>query len=484
MAAATRNKTRQNKGAAPPPELHFRDSLDERVNDPIPWIFANLIAEREQMLVYGEPKIGKSQFALQMAIAAAMGRNFLHWEYRGDQPRRVVYLNFEIDEQSFGNRLADHVLAELNQQREQPEQVESLENAVLLRADQIKLINEHIKDRLFFSDGIRSMDISEDVIYDELKEIQGPVANWRERIQALRPDFIVFDTLSKVHSVREHDNIEIQQVLMLLRKIATVVKDNGQVVAVAHVIVHHTRKGGNQGSVQESIRGASSIRAEVDVSAGLTQRGRARSRRMLDLEARNMEGGLFHLTFNGKRFEVAVAKEEISRETQEILDISRIENAFREARVRSMATKQLLIKALGKEQTRNVEGSALKKFIEEKAQEGKFFILTEGKEKKKQALASGPMLKGAINSHLYWIPDESPWMKTPWMCSLMEEFREIPVGGGPSSAEPEHPGPVSKQVKKRGHRRKHSSRGPSVPKQKRSRKKARDNYYSSTETKG
>jgi len=203
--------------------LHFRNSLDEGVNKPIPWIFANLIAEREQMLVYGESKIGKSQFALQMAIAAAMGRNFLHWQYRGEQPRRVVYVNLEIDEQSFSNRLADHVLAELDQQREQPEEVESLENAVLLREDQIALINEHIKGRLFFSDGIRSMDITEDVIYDELREIQGPVANWRDQITALRPDLVVFDTLSKVHSVREHDNIEIQQVLMLLRKIATVV---------------------------------------------------------------------------------------------------------------------------------------------------------------------------------------------------------------------------------------------------------------------
>ena len=471
MDAANSEEKLQNKGAVPSLELHFRDSLDDGVNKPIPWIFANLLAEREQMLVYGEPKIGKSQFALQMAVAAAMGRSFLHWEYRGEEdaeskgkkPRRVLYVNFEIDEQAFSNRLADHVLAELDQQRAQPEQVESLESAVLLRQDQIELINEQIKERLFFSDGIRSMGITEAVIYDELKETQDPVASWRDRIRALRPDLVVFDTLSKVHSVKEQDNIEIQQVLMLLRKIAVVVNDDGKTVPVAHVIVHHTRKGWAQGSVQDSIRGASSIRAEVDVSAGLTQRKPTRSRRMLDLEARNMEGGSFHLSFNGKRFEVAAAKEEISPATQEIDDLSRIEGAFEKAGVRSMATKQLLIKALGKEQTRNAEGSALKKFIEEGAKEGKFFVLLEDKQQKQRALESGPMLKGAMNSDLYWIPDGSPWMNTPWMRSLMAEFRKPPDGGDASSDEPAQPGRASKPVKRRGRRRKHSSRGASSP---------------------
>jgi len=191
---------------------------------------------------------------------------------------------------------------------------------------------------------------------------------------------------------------------------------------------------------------------------------------VLDLEARNTGGGSFNLTFNGKRFDLSAAKEEISPETQEINDLNRIENAFREAGVRSMATKQLLVKALGKEQTRNAEGSALKKFIEETAQEGKFFVFLKGKEKKQQALDSGPMLKGAINSDLYWIPDESPWMNTPWMCSLMEEFRKTPVGGDTSSDEHEQPGRANERPKRRGCRRKPPSRRPSAPKPKSSRK--------------
>lgn len=469
MDGANPEEKLQNEGADPPPELRFRDSLDDGVNKPIPWIFAKLLAEREQMLVYGAPKIGKSQFALQMAVAAAMGRNFLQWEYRGGKdagtqdkkPRRVLYVNFEIDEQAFSNRLADHVLAELGQARAQPEHVESLEDAVLLQPEQIELINEKIKDRLFFSDGVRSMGITEAVIHKKGNETRDLVTRWRARMKEFSPDLIVFDTLSKIHSVNEQDNIEIQQVLMLLRKIATIVKDDNTTVPVAHVIVHHTRKGGPQGSVQEMIRGASSIRAEVDVNVGLTPQ--ASSRRKLDLEARNTEGGEFYLSFNGKRFEVEAPKEEISPETQEIDNLSRIEGAFEKAGVRSMATKQLLIKALGKEATRNAVGSALKKFIEEMAQDGRFFVLLKDKQQKKQAQESGPMLKGAMNSDLYWIPDKSPWMNTPWMCGLMAEFQKTSVGGDISSDEPVQPGRASKRVKRRGRRRNRSSHEASSP---------------------
>ena len=56
-----------------PLPLGILNALDDSVYHPTPWIIEKLLAEGEQMLVFGAPKVGKSQFVLQIACCLAMG---------------------------------------------------------------------------------------------------------------------------------------------------------------------------------------------------------------------------------------------------------------------------------------------------------------------------------------------------------------------------------------------------------------------------
>lgn len=417
--------------SAPGENLLFRDFLDETVNDPVPWIFSNLIAEREQMLIYGEPKIGKSQLALQMAVAAAMGKSFLNWDNSAGR-RRVVYVNFEIDEHPFMNRLADHVLAEVGLMREQPAEISSAETRVILQNKHINLVNQEIKNWLHFSNGIRSMGITREVLgvnsrnNDELSAEEHVVFKaWKETIKKLSPDFIIFDTLSKIHNVDESENIAIQQVMMLLRKLAVRMRGDGKEESIAHVIVHHTRKRSRHETRQspDSIRGGSSIRAEVDVSLGLSGVV-GKSDRSVHLEARNVGGGSFSLKFDGRRFEVSGKESDGENSGEQHTKLDRIANAFRELKVRGMSVGQLHRRVVGAANIRRKWGLAMKEFIEQEAASGSHFVKVSN-EARESAKMSGPLLKNAARAgDFIWIPDDSPWMQTEWMREVMSAWEQ------------------------------------------------------------
>jgi len=436
----------------PEEPLNFRDFLDETINEPVPWIFQELIAEREQMLIYGEPKVGKSQLALQMAVAAALGKNFLKWENTAGK-LRVVYVNFEIDEHPFMNRLADHVLAEFDRKREQPEQVDSPNARVVLHTDHIQLVNREIKDWLHFSDGIRTMDVTQKALDGEQPEI---LNRWKERIKQLRPDFLIFDTLSKMHSVNESENNTIQQVLTFVRKLSVRLREDGQTEEpIAHVIVHHSRKPNFRekgGQTADAIRGGSSIRAEVDVSLGLSGHSRKPDRWLL-LEARNVAGENVSTKFDGRRFVLAEAEPDVSDLGQEEARLEKIVRAFSKAKVRGMSAGQLLARVVGKMNTRKGWAIKMKELIAEQAAGRGYFILASG-DTKQTAKTSGPLLKNADKpTELYWIHDDSPWMKTDWMQEIMADWRR---------SHPEATPPPPDSVKKTKFRKPRKPRTPRV----------------------
>jgi hypothetical protein len=297
--------------------LGILNALDESVDHPAPWIIEKLLAEGEQMLVFGAPKVGKSQFALQMACCLAMGEPFLGWPI--SKKKRVLYLNFEMGKRIFMRRIAQHV-SRLIAEKEKRECEESgneyigednpwhsLGEDVPLGTELREKVNETISDHLFFCGDFKSLE-GDHVPKppDSQKKAQGStlkssaneagqeplIRHWQSVIQEIKPDLVIFDTLSKTHSVNESDNSEIQRVLMRIREIcqmpvpavategndatdATVSKA-GEGKHIAHLIVHHARKsspdskkqGGNRMDL-DSIRGGSAIRAEADVICGI-----------------------------------------------------------------------------------------------------------------------------------------------------------------------------------------------------------------------
>ena len=92
--------------ASPKFPARFLNAVDHSVEESIPWIIEKLLAEGEQMLVFGPPKVGKSQFALQLAMSVAMERPFLSWPVA--HRKRVLYLNFEMGKRFFMLRVMRH----------------------------------------------------------------------------------------------------------------------------------------------------------------------------------------------------------------------------------------------------------------------------------------------------------------------------------------------------------------------------------------
>jgi hypothetical protein len=319
--------------------LGILNVLDESVNEPTPWIIENFLAEGEQMLVFGAPKVGKSQFALQLACCLAMGEPFLGWPV--PVRKKVLYLNFEMGKRSFMMRIARHV-SRLLVEREKRQCEEggfeymgedypwhNSDEDLPLEDNLRKKINDEIRDRLFFCGDFKSLEGDHvPKPTESLNKNQGVISkpdpeareellvcHWQSVIEAVKPDLVIFDTLSKTHSINESENSEIQRVLMRIREICRMPEDmpdgenefdaagseRGGGRQIAHLIVHHARKSSkdsNEGNWNrtdlDSIRGGSAIRAEADVICGIFYANRKptatheETNRHLVFEARNL----------------------------------------------------------------------------------------------------------------------------------------------------------------------------------------------------
>jgi hypothetical protein len=103
-------------------------------------------------------------------------------------------------------------------------------------------------------------------------------------LEAIQPDLVIFDSLSKLHWCDENSNADMRDVLQSLRKLCSVPlgpkpergDDNRTKRPIAHIIIHHTRKdSGDQKFMRKGaseMRGASAIHAEADLAITITKR--------------------------------------------------------------------------------------------------------------------------------------------------------------------------------------------------------------------
>lgn len=459
----------------------FLNALDDTVNEEIPWIIEKRLAEGEQMLVFGAPKVGKSQFALQLACCLAMGEPFMGWQI--SKQRRVLYLNFEMGKQIFMLRIAQH-FSRLMEERKKRECEESgqeylcedkpwheLEDVPLGKALLAK-INTIIKKQLFFCSNFKNLHgdhVPKPAISPQKNKESNSKAEdesnqkllvgyWQSVIKDVKPDLVIFDTLSKTHAINESDNSEIQQVLMRIRDIcripavATAGSDGGDATVgsrdefkhIAHIIVHHARKSSpdskNKGQIWmdlDSIRGGSAIRAEADVICGIFFAKRKTAthhdaNRHLVVEARNFAPFDLPLNFGTFAFchprqrtpeEVEIERNEINKLDEFILGL--IRDAFLESGMRGLmfSTLETKVRAglpkIEEKQGKGFSDRGLKKKLESLAKMANSPFEVRFKKGLEQETAKYPHERER-GPKLYWIKTDSPWLKEDSLKAAMK----------------------------------------------------------------
>ena len=449
------------------------DRVDERIQKPVPWIIERLLAEEEQMLLYGAPKVGKSQFALQLALAVATGRPFLHWNIPKRQ--KVLYVNLEIGEQMFMRRVACHLLGDSDPAWKAPD------FEAMTDGDRDRL-NAMIEGCFFFTIGVRSMDLLIEEFDSGKREWRKSATKpppdsfpaWRRLIESVRPSLVVFDTLSKMHSIDEKDNSRVQRLLMRIRKLAALTAsgasgDNhlGGERHLAHVVVHHSRKGfgGKQnGGVQlDDIRGGSAIRAEADVIFGLgtpatskkgksdsdaddEPRGDGLTKRLIVLEARNLpELAPEHVfySFDGWVFRSSEKKAvQPQKAVSEVPDpATKIRGFFLEWGVRGISEGEIPKEISGKKQGPEYDRwkAQLQALVASEPPILKYC--------KKDELRAMPGFEEALlyplmgkGSRVYWIHENSPWLDAALQkkieCTLATERAKAACVSAPTQSRP------------------------------------------------
>jgi hypothetical protein len=461
-------------GQQKPLPLGILNALDESVNHPAPWIIEKLLAEGEQMLVFGAPKVGKSQFALQLACCLAMGEPFLRWTVAGK--KKVLYLNFEMGKRIFMVKIAQHVsrlIAEkvkreceesCNEYIGEDNPWHSLDD-VPLGLELREKVNETIRDHLFFCGDFKSLEGDHvPKPTDSLKKAHGSnpksdaeagqellIRHWQSVIEEVKPDLVIFDTLSKTHSINESDNSEIQRALMRIREICQMpavatdgndatdatVSEREERKHIAHIIVHHARKsspdsmkmGGNWMDM-DSIRGGSAIRAEADVICGVFFANKkptathCGTNRHLVVEARNLPP--FDQALNFERFafchprqrtpEEVEAERESERNKSNKLDqfiLGLIRDAFVQSRMRGLMIQTLQAKVLAglnnTGQKKKFSGRWVKNKLKSLAgEDDSDFQIRETKDFGEGEAKYPHERKGG--KILFWIRDEHPWL--------------------------------------------------------------------------
>lgn len=94
---------RESKELPPIVSLSHKYSTDG-VPDKKPEVVYGVIRENAKMLIQSASKAGKTWLMMQFAIAVSTGGTWLGWQV---EQGRVLYCNFELQEESFDNRMAD-----------------------------------------------------------------------------------------------------------------------------------------------------------------------------------------------------------------------------------------------------------------------------------------------------------------------------------------------------------------------------------------
>lgn len=226
----------RDKGWAPTedrpiPVRGISDAFDMETDKPQEFLGKGFIAAGFRIFLIGAPKIGKSQFVLEMLSTAAVGGEFLG--YRWDKPHRVLWLQAEIRGPYVGVRLRP-LFDSFSEQQQQ-----------LLR-------------RNFLWTDRGDIDLAEN--FNRLRDL----------IKVIKPSIIAVDPMANFFTGDESNNAEVNNFLKKLNSL-TDEKQLNLTTPPAVVLVHHTRKGARDTDGFEGARGASSLSGWMDTGLMLTK---------------------------------------------------------------------------------------------------------------------------------------------------------------------------------------------------------------------
>lgn len=211
--------------------LGFGDFLSRSY--PIDWMFEGLLARGGAGLITGWPGAGKTTFSLQMAAAAALGKDFLRW--KNVDAAKVLYLSLEMAAPPL------HLFVSSAEENYTKAEIKKLNKQLLLAPFGVPL---HV-DR---KEG-----------YERLSGL----------LEKHSPDVVFIDSLSMI---TPKDLTDEEAMKTLFDGLAVVRQETG----TAFVIIHHNRKKAadaqrSKGTELSDVYGSTYITAKVDFALNLAK---------------------------------------------------------------------------------------------------------------------------------------------------------------------------------------------------------------------
>lgn len=197
-------------------------SLVDLIDCPVDYVLSPLFPKGCLVLLQGNPKSGKSVFALYCSMCSSLGA----WgdtSFSVPKPANVLLMEYEDSASLVAKRLNKYISG-------------------------LGLTREDFPQNLFFSD-------YPEFWLDSAKHVDALIAE----IATRKLDLVVIDTLSHVHRA-ENENAasDIKPAMAALKRIA---KKSGACI----VAIHHSAKGSSERNIAERGRGSSVIAAAADV---------------------------------------------------------------------------------------------------------------------------------------------------------------------------------------------------------------------------
>jgi RecA-family ATPase len=227
------------------------------------WLIEPLLPVGGTMLLYGDPKVGKSYAALQLAISLATGSDW--FSFRGRGSRQVVYIQLDTPRSLWADR------------------VQRLRDSGLAT------------DAVFFADRETLDTWPFDILNIEHQILLS------EALAKIKPDAVILDTLREAHRGDENDATDMQNVVSHL---------TAAVKPAALIMVAHGRKASaeRETSLINDNRGSNYVVGAVDAIAHMTEKGLECGGRAIDETTINLErsaNGTWTLTKNAEAKKLA-----------------------------------------------------------------------------------------------------------------------------------------------------------------------------------
>ena len=214
-------------------------------------IYDGLLARGDLAIWLGREKHRKTNVLLQFAIGAALGRPFLHFPFRPDQPLKVVIMDYESKSQTIKIR-HDAIIRAMG--------LNEAENELLETNLRI------IEIRKGFRNGLKFPRFPVRQVRAQVEEYVWAEEEWRSFISENRADIYIIDPMRCMHAQAENDSA----IEALLNRVHEFF--GSAAVVISHHLRKRDRNPGHQHSLKadmrvwaDEARGSSAITAHADV---------------------------------------------------------------------------------------------------------------------------------------------------------------------------------------------------------------------------